>query len=321
MIENNDNMPNMEAQGMLSRLLARENIRIQHGNFRTAFFDVESRVLGLPLWQNKGKAVYDMLCGHEIGHALYTPKSLLANFHRDLPGVRFDILNIVEDIRIERMIQETYPGLSASFRQAYSVLAADNFFGTRGKNLETLCFADRLNIYAKAGANIPVVLNVREMGLYNAAYAAKTPEDVLGVCHLMVAYVKELAQRNNPTPSAPKKPKASSVPTPQPVDNDKEEPSMQEELPASPEEPQNNNNHRRPVTDEESLDASMEEEKEPMEEEPSTPPEKDELAASTAKAFDDAIASMNDEKKKEVEMDDEDDTDEEVGGDLSLIHI
>ena len=61
------------AQTMLAKLLAKENITIEHGNFTTAFFDVEKRVLGLPIWEDRGKDVYDLLSGHEVGHALETP--------------------------------------------------------------------------------------------------------------------------------------------------------------------------------------------------------------------------------------------------------
>ena len=33
---------------MIAKLLAKENITVQYGNYRTAFFDVEKRILGLP---------------------------------------------------------------------------------------------------------------------------------------------------------------------------------------------------------------------------------------------------------------------------------
>ena len=101
------------SQGTLAKLLAKENIQIQHGNYSTAFFDVKNRILGLPKWKNRGKDVYDLLCGHEVGHALYTPADAF-----DKPnGCNKMLLNVVEDARIERMIQETYPGLISCFRR------------------------------------------------------------------------------------------------------------------------------------------------------------------------------------------------------------
>ena len=60
-------------KGILPKLLAKENITIQHGNYSTAWFDIKNRVLGLPMWKDMGKDVYDLLIGHEVGHALETP--------------------------------------------------------------------------------------------------------------------------------------------------------------------------------------------------------------------------------------------------------
>ena len=119
---------NYELQSTLARLLAKENITVTHGNMKTAMFDVKNRVLGLPMWKNKSKDVYDMLVGHEVGHALYTPEKGIEDFHAKCGDIPFDVCNIVEDIRIERMIQETYPGLPRVFRKAYSELVEDDFF-------------------------------------------------------------------------------------------------------------------------------------------------------------------------------------------------
>ena len=65
----------LSRKSVLARLLANENISVQQGNFETAFFDVENRVLGLPLWKEMSGDLYDLLVGHEVGHALYTPST------------------------------------------------------------------------------------------------------------------------------------------------------------------------------------------------------------------------------------------------------
>ncbi len=36
-------------------------------------FDTKNRILYLPIWQNMTGIIYDLLVGHEVGHALYTP--------------------------------------------------------------------------------------------------------------------------------------------------------------------------------------------------------------------------------------------------------
>ena len=173
---------NMNQQGMLAKLLAKENLRIQHGNYATAFFDTKSRVLGLPMWKTSGKNVYDLLVGHEVGHALFTPMSGIEKFRQELPEVPFDICNIVEDIRIERMIQDTYPGLATAFRQAYETLVADNFFGIKGKDISKMNFADRLNLHAKAGKAVAVNLTADEQAIYDRCIKAQDFDEVIQIC-------------------------------------------------------------------------------------------------------------------------------------------
>ena len=57
---------NLSAQEYLAKLLAKENLSVQHGNYSTASFDVVNRVLRLPLWKDKGKEVDDLLVGHGV---------------------------------------------------------------------------------------------------------------------------------------------------------------------------------------------------------------------------------------------------------------
>ena len=57
----------------LARLMATENIFVEHHNIKSAYFDIKNRVLGLPIWKNMSDDLYDLFVGHEVGHALYTP--------------------------------------------------------------------------------------------------------------------------------------------------------------------------------------------------------------------------------------------------------
>ena len=63
-------MSTQEIKGALAKLLATENLTVEHCKCETASFDVINRVLSLPLWI-ASESVYDMLVGHEVGHALY----------------------------------------------------------------------------------------------------------------------------------------------------------------------------------------------------------------------------------------------------------
>ena len=91
---------NTEVKGTLAKLLATENLTVEHRKVSTASFDVNNRVLILPIWKNASSIVYDLLVGHEVGHALYTPNENYTD-HVQCP---MDYVNVVEDVRIEKLM-------------------------------------------------------------------------------------------------------------------------------------------------------------------------------------------------------------------------
>ena len=207
---------NRESQKMLAKLLAKENINVRVGNYSTAFFDVKQRVLGLPMWNADNKQVSDLLVGHEVGHALYTPADAMTRFNEALPGVPFDIANIVEDVRIERLIQNNYPGLVYSFKEGYRNFIEKDFFKINGTDLSKLGFADRLNIRAKIGSYVDVPMNDAEEAVYARCYSAETFDEVLDICKAVYEMVKsepkkekeeeeqDSAQSDENSPSTPR---------------------------------------------------------------------------------------------------------------------
>ena len=192
---------NTANKSTLARLLAKENITVTHGNMRTAYFDVKNRVLGLPTWKDRGQDVTDMLIGHEVGHALYTPQTAIEDFRSECGNIPFDVCNIVEDIRIERMIKDTYPGLPRVFKKAYTILVENDFFSLAGKDIASLKFIDRLNLRGKIGdiANIP--LDPDEELIYQKCLAAETFQDVLDIC-------KEITSDKNDQPEDASQPES-----------------------------------------------------------------------------------------------------------------
>ena len=66
-------MINPIQKDQLAKLLAMEDIHVRHsGDASTASFDVQNRVLTLPVWADMTADIIDMLTGLEVGHALYT---------------------------------------------------------------------------------------------------------------------------------------------------------------------------------------------------------------------------------------------------------
>ena len=59
-----------EIKSQLAKLLATEDLIVEHKKVQTACFNVHTRVLTLPMWEKASNTVYDLLVGHEVGHAL-----------------------------------------------------------------------------------------------------------------------------------------------------------------------------------------------------------------------------------------------------------
>lgn len=159
-----------ETKRGLAKLLARENITVRHENTSTAMFDVQNRVLVLPKWDNVTVDQYDLLIGHEVGHAKYSsgPESLdiLAEC-RKFDGLH-TYLNVLEDTRIERLMKDEYPGLRASFRRGYADFAHHGpiFKEDPTENLATYSFIDRINVQYKVGAHRDVPFTDAERALF-----------------------------------------------------------------------------------------------------------------------------------------------------------
>jgi hypothetical protein len=167
---------NYEIKGQLARLLATEDLVVEHKKVSTACFNVHTRVLTLPLWERASNAVYDMLVAHEVGHALYTPDEDWT----EQTKIPQSYVNIVEDARIEKLMKRRYAGLGKTFYNGYSELSDQDFFELGDDDLSTYSFPDRVNLWFKIG-NFTNVLIERgeEMEIVNLIAEAETFADVL----------------------------------------------------------------------------------------------------------------------------------------------
>lgn len=180
---------NLIAKSQLARLLATENISIEHSaKAKTASFNTDTRKLILPIWDRASVDVYDMLVAHEVGHALNTPtrEVYLPECERISPKNPlnfFPYLNIVEDIRVDSKMKEMYPGVRRSYFSAYKELIATDFFSLNGKDINSLTFGDRVNIYSKAGqyGHIQVSFSAEEQRIVDEAMSVTTFDEVIAV--------------------------------------------------------------------------------------------------------------------------------------------
>jgi len=178
-------------KSLLAKLLATENVTVEHGKFPTASFDVKNRVLRLPIWKEMSGSLYDLMVLHEVGHALWTPE---AGWHESAskkgPGFK-SFLNVVEDARIERKIKDKYPGGRKSFTDGYLELVRKDFFGTSGVDLNELNLIDRINLYFKAGSSSGIEFSEEENGFIEKVATTRTWDDVVRVSEELYEYAKD----------------------------------------------------------------------------------------------------------------------------------
>ena len=183
---------------MLAKLLANENITVKYGNFPTAWFSTDDRILGMPNAHNDDPIMEDLFVVHEIGHALETPP---------LKDIDFDVypmtlLNIFEDARIERKVEVKYPGSIATFSKGYKRLLEVDFFGEL--DIPTMAFLDKCNIKSKCREHVNIkFMSEVEQHFYNRSMITDTFEDVLQLVVDVAAYLKTLPKPETPDDTEP----------------------------------------------------------------------------------------------------------------------
>ena len=149
-MENKNNINNTQRQNNLANMMSEENIMLTYANTPTAYFDLNQRKLVIPTWKGLTDIETDMIIGHEIGHALYTPNSwtkCIEGFKKN-KNVFKNILNIVEDARIERKVKARFPGMKKIFVYGYDDLFNRGLFDGLKKD-KNLCLLDQLNVQYK----------------------------------------------------------------------------------------------------------------------------------------------------------------------------
>ena len=184
----------MQATDLSARLLATENLTVVRANAPTASFDIKSRVLTLPMWKEMTPEIEDMLIGHEVGHALYTLDKYIEPIQENTKLKSY--LNVLEDVRIEKLIKRKYPGLRKRMNEGYKQLNERDFFGTKSiQNFDDLLLIDRINLYFKVGFQCGVKFNAEEKQFVNRAERCETVEEVIELAKEIYAYSKEQAEK------------------------------------------------------------------------------------------------------------------------------
>jgi len=144
---------NIDTKSQLAKLIATENIQVQHNKVKTASFDTVNRILTLPVFKVQSGDVYDMLIAHECSHALYTPTDGWKKISSDDELRAY--VNVLEDCRIDKKIQKKYPGVVKNYINGFDIMMKQNFFGLKDRDInKDLMLIDKINMYYKSSKRL-----------------------------------------------------------------------------------------------------------------------------------------------------------------------
>ena len=190
---------------LLSKLMAKENLTVIRQKVPTASFDLKNRVLRLPMLVNMSQVEETMMGFHEVGHALFTGEEYITYIEAKKELKHFGAyMNVIEDVRIERILKDYYPGCRKDFYAGYKSLCERDFFGIVGRNVNEMGLIDRINLYFKVGYSSGVTFTKEEREFVVAAEKAETIEDVYDLAMKVYAFAaaqKNEAQKNAETGS------------------------------------------------------------------------------------------------------------------------
>jgi hypothetical protein len=190
---------NIDTKSQLAKLIATENITIQHNQVKTASFDTVNRILTLPIFKVQSGDVYDMLIAHECSHALYTPTDGWKKISDDDELRAY--VNVLEDTRIDKLIQKKYPGVVRNYLNGFDIMEKQNFFGLQGKDVNTdLMLIDKINMRSKSMNRIKFNFSSEDKNWLVKVDALKTFNQVVKLAKEMLNWQKNQIEQMKKLP-------------------------------------------------------------------------------------------------------------------------
>jgi len=147
--------------------------------------------LTLPMWERASGTVYDLLVGHEVEHALFTPDENWIKYKKIPP----QFVNVVEDARIEKLMKRKYPGLAKTFYRGYKELNDEDFFSISDESVADFNLADRANLYFKIGNFLDLSFTEEEMAIIRMIGGCEDFDDVLLAAEVLYKYCKKQQEK------------------------------------------------------------------------------------------------------------------------------
>ena len=188
------------SKSLLARLLAEENLIVEHKKVDTAMFLISRRILTLPIWKEMSDKLYNRLVGHEVGHALYTPEEYEEIC--EAKGLMYSaFLNIIEDGRVDKKIKRKYPGLRKSFSEGF-----DDIIKVKPRLKAIVCgdgkglyLIDRINFTLKAPHLTNYTFTDEEAVYLKRAQEIETWEEVITLTNDIFHYCVEVEENKKDT--------------------------------------------------------------------------------------------------------------------------
>lgn len=194
----------LASMDLFLKFMAKRGISIEYGDVQTAYYDLENNVITLPNYVLDDIDLFIRFGTHEAAHSLFTPKFFYSEHNTtshsdsntrsvtvngktyDLSRDLFSCINIVEDIRIEKLIRQHFPGLIAPYRRSAEKLSKtrqwSRLLRVKGNQdvFDELSLADKINLKSKFKEFLnDVDLTDREYAILKYLSKASSFNDVL----------------------------------------------------------------------------------------------------------------------------------------------
>ena len=107
-------------------------------------------------------------------------------------------LNVIEDARIDKRQKRRYPGCRRNYLVGYKELAERDFFGTAKRDINTMNFIDRLNMYFKGGnVHMNIAFSAEEKVMLRKVELAETWAEVVSITEEIYLHCKKKLEEQN----------------------------------------------------------------------------------------------------------------------------
>ena len=100
-------------------------------------------------------------------------------------------VNILEDTRIDKMIQSKFPGIINDYKKCFDVLNDSNFYGMQDHDINELSFLDKVNMRSKSMNTMDIDFSDEETELLKQVDDIKTFDDVMKLAKELLAWQKQ----------------------------------------------------------------------------------------------------------------------------------